>query len=99
MDLHGLLAQALVACRLMLVACRLWLVAHLFLSVVYCPCDNLSQVCKIWGVSIQMSFFISVYHMQRLELICPNTLCSLYTHYFDQGPGRFVLHLIRPLTC
>ena len=25
MDLHGLLAQALVACRLMLVACRLWL--------------------------------------------------------------------------
>jgi hypothetical protein len=25
MDLHGLFAQALVACRLMLVACRLWL--------------------------------------------------------------------------
>ena len=41
---------------------------------------------------------ISVYHMQRLELTCPNTLCSPCIHYFDQGRGRFVLHLIRPLT-
>jgi hypothetical protein len=55
MNLHGRLAQALVACGLMLAACRLWLVAHHFLSVVYCPCDKLSQVCKIWGASIQMS--------------------------------------------
>jgi len=56
MNLHGRLAQALVACGLVLVACRLWLVAHRFLSVVYCPCDNLSQgLCKIWGASIQMS--------------------------------------------
>jgi hypothetical protein len=51
MDLNSLLAQALVACRLVLVACRLWLVAHRFLSVVYCPCDNLSQgLCNILDV-------------------------------------------------
>jgi hypothetical protein len=60
MNLHGRLAQALVACGLMLVACRLWLVAHRFLSVVYCPCDNLSQVCKIWGASKQMSLMFAV---------------------------------------
>jgi len=51
MDLNSLLAQALVACRLVLVACRLWLVAHRFLSVVYCPCDNLPQgLCNILDV-------------------------------------------------
>ena len=27
----------------MLVACRLMLLSHRYLSVVYCPCDNLSQ--------------------------------------------------------
>jgi hypothetical protein len=56
MNLHGLLAQALVAWCLLLVACRLWL-SHLhLLSVVYCPCDNLSQgFDKILGASIQMS--------------------------------------------
>jgi len=42
---------------------------------------------------------ISVYHMQRLELICPNTLCSPCIRYFDQGPGRFCLHRSPPLTC
>jgi hypothetical protein len=42
---------------------------------------------------------ISVYHMQRLELICPSTLCSLCIHYFDQGPGTFCLHRLQPLTC
>jgi len=57
MNLHGRLAQTYVACRLMLVACRLWLVAHRFLSVVYCPCDNLSQVCNTLDVSIQMSIY------------------------------------------
>jgi hypothetical protein len=42
---------------------------------------------------------ISVYHMQRLELICPNTLCSPCIHYLDQGPGRFCLHRSQLLTC
>ena len=42
---------------------------------------------------------ISVYHMQRSELICPSRPCSPYTHYFDQAPGTFYLHRSQPLTC
>jgi hypothetical protein len=132
MNLHGLLAQALVACRLMLVACRLWLPHACRLSLdapapsvssgalrnilddttFFSPIDlkNLSQLrtydagsCSLDLIKYHIKLFlvirISVYHMQRLELICPNTLCSPCIHYFDQGPGRFVLHLIRPLTC
>jgi hypothetical protein len=78
----------------------------------FSPIDlkNLSQLrtydagsCSLDLIKYHIKLFlvirISVYHMQRLELICPNTLCSPCIHYFDQGPGRFVLHLIRPLTC
>jgi hypothetical protein len=132
MDLHGLLAQALVACRLMLVACRLWLPHACRLSLdapapsvssgalrnilddttFFSPIDlkNLSQLrtydagsCSLDLIKYHIKLFlvirISVYHMQRLELICPNTLCSLCIHYFDQGPGTFCPDRSQPLTC
>jgi hypothetical protein len=132
MDLYGLLAQALVACRLTLDAHLYFLLPAWCLTLdapapsvssgvlrnilddttFFSPIDlkNLSQLrtydagsCSLDLIKYHIKLFlvirISVYHMQRLELICPNTLCSPCIHYFDQGPGRFVLHLIRPLTC
>jgi hypothetical protein len=78
----------------------------------FSPIDlkNLSQLrtydagsCSLDLIKYHIKLFlvirISVYHMQRLELICPNTLCSPCIHYFDQGPGRFYLHRSPPLTC
>jgi hypothetical protein len=68
----------------------------------FSPIDlkNLSQLrtydagsCSLDLIKYHIKLFlvirISVYHMQRLELICPSTLCSPCIHYFDQGPGRF----------
>jgi hypothetical protein len=131
MNLHGLFAQALVACRLMLVACRLWLPHACRLSLdapapsvssgalrnilddttFFSPIDlkNLSQLrtydagsCSLDLIKYHIKLFlvirISVYHMQRLELICPSTLCSLCIHYFDQGPDTFCPHRLQPLT-
>jgi hypothetical protein len=73
----------------------------------FSPIDlkNLSQLrtydagsCSLDLIKYHIKLFlvirISVYHMQRLELTCPNTLCSPCIHYFDQGPGRFCLHLL-----
>jgi hypothetical protein len=132
MDLYGLLAQTLVACRLTLDACRLMLPHACCLTLdapapsasfsslrnisddatFFSPIDlkNLSQLrtydagsCSLDLIKYHIKLFlvirISVYHMQRLELICPNTLCSPCTRYLDQGPGRFCLHRSPPLTC
>jgi hypothetical protein len=62
----------------------------------FSPIDlkNLSQLrtydagsCSLDLIKYHIKLFlvirISVYHMQRLELICPNTLCSPCIHYFD----------------
>ena len=78
----------------------------------FSPIDlkNLSQLrtydAGSWSLDLikyQIKLFfvirISVYHMQRLELICPSRPCSPYTHYFDQAPGTFYLHRSRLLTC
>ena len=131
MDLHGLLAQALVACRLtldahlyfLLPACCLTLDAPapsvssgvlrniLDDTTFFSPIDlkNLSQLrtydagsCSLDLIKYHIKLFlvirISVYHMQRLELICPNTLCSPCIHCFDQELGTFCPDRSPPLT-
>jgi hypothetical protein len=72
----------------------------------FSPIDlkNLSQLrtydagsCSLDLIKYHIKLFlvirISVYHMQRLELTCPNTLCSLYTHcspvYHRPSPDIF----------